>query len=313
MPSLGASIGSGVCATRLGGTMETACIAAFPTANLPQRATYHHLRDIKFTEDRSMEVDEEILSLDLGDWNPLYRIRRGRRILYVDVRVPKIIPEDDRTDFERVIRHLRLLPDWFTEWQTLTVAGSIESPVCRLDAFQPHSVPAGDLIPGTTKYDFTVFSKRDRISDRVFVSKIDDNTPAVVKIAKFRHELYYLRPEMKTYAAFGAYGFTRMPKFYGYVYEQHPNRVVGFAMEYLKGPHAGPEDLEDCSAVLKIVHQMGYLLVDFNRYNWIRTDAGMKVFDFEAAVKQSESETDPSDELRALPAVLADESGVGRR
>lgn len=260
-----------------------------------------------------MEIDEEILSLDLGDWDPLYRIRRGRRVLYVDVRVPEVIPADDRTDFERVIRHLRLLPDWFTEWQTLTVTGSIESPVCRLDIFQPHFVPISDLVPGTTKYNFADFRTRDSISDRVFVSKIDDNTPVVVKIAKFRHELYYLRPELKAYAAFQACGFTQMPEFYGYVYEEHPNRVVGFALEYLKGSHAGPEDLEDCSKILKAVHEMGYLLVDFNRYNWIRTEAGMKVFDFEAAVTQSESETDPSDELRALPDVLADESGVGRR
>lgn len=174
-------------------------------------------------------------------------------------------------------------------------------------------MPASDLLPGTTKYDFIVFKTKERISDRVFISTLDDDTAVVVKIAKFRHELYYLRPELKAYAAFGAHGFTRMPKFYGYVYEEHPDRVVGFAMEYLKGRHAGPDDLEDCSKVLEMVHQMGYLLVDFNRYNWIRTDAGMKVFDFEAAVKQSESETDPSDELRALPAVLADESGVGRR
>lgn len=104
-----------------------------------------------------------------------------------------------------------------------------------------------------------------------------------------------------------------MPEVYGYVFEERPNRVIGFVMEYLEGPHAGPEDFSDCRSILTLVHQCGYLLGDLNRHNWIRTDAGMKVFDFEAAIPRSESKTSADDELQALSFHLSDDSGIGRR
>ncbi|RMY43739.1 hypothetical protein D0864_15769, partial [Hortaea werneckii] len=169
-----------------------------------------------------------------------------------------------------------------------------------------------DLVQDRKVYDLATFEDAERISDRVFIGKRNDST-LVVKIARFAHELHYLRPELRAYEAFQAHGFKSMPEIYGYVFEEHPDRVIGFVMEHIEGPHAGPEDLSDCSNVLTVVHQCGYLLGDLNRHNWIRTDAGMKVFDFEAAIPRSESRTSADDELQALSFHLSDDSGIGRR
>ena len=265
-----------------------------------------------YLEDPPMENDEEVISLDLEDDSLLYRLRRGHRVLYVEVKVPDIIPRNDRTESGAILKHLRLLPEWFSAWQTLTVLGSVDSPTCHLDIFQPHSLLPSDLVQDSKVYDLAEFENTERISDRVFKGNQNGNT-LVVKIAQFAHELHYLRPELRAYGAFRAHDFKSMPEIYGYVFEERPDRVIGFAMEYLEGPHAGPEDLNDCRNILTLVHQFGYILGDLNRYNWVRTDAGMKVFDFEAAIPQSETETTPEDELQALPFQLSDDSGIGQR
>jgi hypothetical protein len=43
-----------------------------------------------------MQAEEEVFSLDLDDESLLYRVRRGHRILYVEVS-PNIIPRAERT------------------------------------------------------------------------------------------------------------------------------------------------------------------------------------------------------------------------
>ena len=48
-----------------------------------------------------------------------------------------------------------------------------------------------------------------------------------------------------------------MPTIYGYVFEEQPERVIGFVMQYLSGSHAGPGDLNDCIQILKSIHRLG--------------------------------------------------------
>jgi hypothetical protein len=258
-----------------------------------------------------MQAEEQVVSLDLDDDSLPHRIRRGHRILYVEVS-PNIIPRAERTESFAVLKHLRSLPSWSTNWQTLTVTGPIDSPTCQPDVFRPHSLQPSDLVQGTPMYDLADFNLTERISDRVSKGTKDDKT-VVIKIARFAHELGYLRQELKAYEVFRAHDFRHMPEIHGHVFEESSDRVVGFAMEYLEGPHAGVEDLEDCRKVLALVHRCGYILGDINRYNWVRTDGDMKVSDFEAPLSQSEANISPSDELAALPFQLSDNSGVGRR
>lgn len=152
-----------------------------------------------------MGNDEEVISLDLEDDSLLYRLRRGHRVLYVEVKVPDLIPRYDRTENGAILKHLRLLPEWFSTWQTLTVLGRVGSPTCHLDIFQPHSLLPSDLVQDREVYDLAKFEVTERISDRVFIGK-QNGSIVVVKIAKFAHELHYLRAELRAYEAFRAHG-----------------------------------------------------------------------------------------------------------
>lgn len=259
-----------------------------------------------------MEANEEVISIDLTEDNLLYRIRRGTRVLYVDIRIPDIIPRPDRTENRAILKYLRVLPGWFATWKTLTVTGMIDSPLCRKDIFSPHSLPPEDVVQDRALYNIFDIQLHDRISDRVFEG-VEGARVVVAKIARFEHEIPYLRQELKAYEAFRAEGFAAMPKVYGYMFEEEEDRVVGFAMEYLHGPHAVLDDLEDCQEVLTMIHSYGYILGDLNRYNWIRTDDGMKVFDFEAVMLQTDTIVSPFEEVAALPGYLVDESGIGWR
>jgi hypothetical protein len=255
---------------------------------------------------------EEVLSLDLEDNDLLYRIRRNDRFVYVSIKTPELIPHSDRSESSRVLKHLRSLPVWQGDWQTLTVTGAQEAPQFAIDSFQPHRVPPSDLIQCEKRYNLKELKLEQRISNRLFKVRLGDQN-FVIKIARFKHEIQYLRQELQSYRNLRLRGFTSMPLFYGYVYEEHDDRVIGFAMEYLHGRPAELIDLEDCRQLLKTVHTLGFILGDLNRYNWIKTERGMKVFDFETACAQEESRTSPNEELTALEEMLRDESGIGHR
>lgn len=259
-----------------------------------------------------MEVNEEVISIDLTEDDLLYRIRRDNRVLYVDIGTPGIIPRLDRTESRAILKHLRVLPGWFASWRTFTVTGKIDSPLCQKNTFAPHSLPPEDVVQGKALYNLFDIQLLDRISDRVFEG-LEGDRVVVAKIARFEHEVPYLMQELKAYEAFQAQGFKGMPTLYGYVFEEEETRVVGFAMEFLHGSHAILDDLEDCQGLLDTIHHCGYILGDLNRYNWIRTDHGMKVFDFEAVMLQTDTVVSPAEETAALPGRLVDESGAGWR
>lgn len=176
----------------------------------------------------------------------------------------------------------------------------------------PHFLPLEDLVQGKALYNIFDIQLPDRIRDRVFEG-VEGARVVVAKIARFEHEVPLLRQELKAYEGLRAQGFAAMPKLYEYVFEEEEDRVVGFAMEFLHGPHALPDDLEDCEGVLTKIHRCGYILGDLNRYKWIRTDDGMKVIDFGAVMSHADAVVSPSEEVAALPGHLVDESGIGWR
>ncbi|KIW58793.1 hypothetical protein PV05_03290 [Exophiala xenobiotica] len=96
-----------------------------------------------------------------------------------------------------------------------------------------------------------------------------------MKVARFQHELNYLRQELQGYYSLQLKGFTAIPAFYGYVYEENQSRVIGSLMEYLCGHPAGPADWEECRELLQGIHRIGFIHEDINRYNWLKTASGM--------------------------------------
>ncbi len=222
-----------------------------------------------------MNLPKEVLSLDLEDSDLLYRIRKGSRIVYVQIFSPAIIPPEDRTESSAILRHLRSLSGWEGDWQTMTVTGLPEAPEYRLTSFPPHRLAPVDLKIDSKQWgDLNEIKIEDRISDSVWKVSCAGRC-LVMKVARFQHELNYLRQELQGYYSLQLKGFTAIPAFYGYVYEENQSRVIGFLMEYLCGHPAGPADWEECRELLQGIRRIGFIHGDINRYNWLKTANGM--------------------------------------
>lgn len=85
---------------------------------------------------------------------------------------------------------------------------------------------------------------------------------------------------------------------------------MGFLLERLEGRFASGQDLNVCEAALRKLHGLGLLHGDVNRYNFIVTQEGVKLLDFERAQENASPES-MSKELKGLRAELVDESGRG--
>lgn len=263
-----------------------------------------------------MAYMEEVLSLDLEDSDYLYRIRRGRRIVYVSIQHPDILPPADRTDSSRILARLRHLPAWNAGWNTLTVTKTAHGISCQADIFQPHRLSQLPLGPSPSKYyNFLDLRRIRRISDRISFVRLDkDDADVVVKIARFRHELRALHTEIKAYGVLERHGFTHAPKFLGYVYEGTKDRIIGFLMEALRGHHPNIKDLDTCQDAMTKLHAIGIVHRDLNKFNIVLQGETAKLIDFEAVAFQDDNEEYlklEKEEASSLAQKLADTSGVG--
>ena len=255
-----------------------------------------------------MQVDR-LLSLDLEDTDLQYRFQKGDSFVYVTIRPPSLIPQEDRIEGSRILSHLQALPIWKESWHTLEISGSPECPHFERDPREPHRIAPSLLAADVKRYNLGHIQVLDRISNRLFKGHVDGRK-VVVKIARFEHELRYLQQE------FLAYHFLRacssIPAFYGYVFEEKEERIIGFVMEELIGRHASPEDLEECLAVIRTLHSIDFCHGDVNRYNLIQTEEGMKIFDLEASCFPAEASLLEAEEIM-LEANLTDPSTRGLR
>lgn len=258
-------------------------------------------------------MEEQVLSLDLEDTDYIYRIQKGRRIVYVSILCPEILPRDDRTDSSRILSHLRNLPGWNGQWKTLTVTKTPLGISCQVDVFLPHGL---SQLPNNHSgyYNILDLPSVNRMSDRVSIVQLHDDV-CVRKIARFEHELRALHTEIKAYGILEQHGFKHAPRFLGYVYEETEDRVVGFLMEVLGGYHPSANDLEVCRSAMKNLHALGIVHRDLNKFNILLRENTAKLIDFEAAafrgcegyLKLEQEETN------GLAQKLADTSMVGAR
>ncbi|RDW79335.1 uncharacterized protein DSM5745_06187 [Aspergillus mulundensis] len=258
--------------------------------------------------------NDEVLSLDLEENDFLYRIRKNSRIVYVSILDGGLLPPDSRTDSGRVLSKLRHLPRWEEEWRTLTVRRGAHGVQSTLDEFSPHGLDAGQLhIPGAIFLNLLDLKTVSRISDRISRVKYNGDT-WILKIAQFRHEISALRREVSVYSTLTSNAFPLAPKFIGFAYEETKDRVVGFLMEDISGHHPDIHDLKDCMETVHRLHTFGIVHGDLNRHNFLITEHGAKIFDFEVSVV--EGNVDPAaaeEELNSLAIGLEDESGIGKR
>lgn len=128
----------------------------------------------------------------------------------------------------------------------------------------------------------------------------------IVKIARFEWEIPRIEQETRAYQLLEGSGLA--PRFLGHVHEN--GRVMGFVLEKLEGRPASFKDLCICETALKQLHGLGLVHGDVNRYNFLITKEGVKLFDFEC-FQGNASPNLMSKELENLRAELVEESGRG--
>jgi hypothetical protein len=227
--------------------------------------------------------EEEILSLDLERNDLLYRIRRGPRIVYVNVLHEDIIPWECQTKPSRIRKKLRLVPRWNEEWTTLTVQKTSGAIVSIPDEFAPHFLPEADIRDcHDIRFNILDLTPVTEINDRVSRVMLPGSaSTCILKIARFGQEIPGLASEVLIYSTLKSRGFSLAPKFLAYAYEEVEDRIVGILIEDLTGTVPDQQDLDHCERTVRLLHDAGVIHGDAHRYNFLMTDVGAKVFDFE--------------------------------
>lgn len=140
-----------------------------------------------------------------------------------------------------------------------------------------------------------------RVREVQFASK-----PAISKIARFPFEIPRMENETAIYEAIA--GHDVGPAFLGHLVEH--DRIMGILIEKVEGTHAGIEDLQACQTVVRRLHSLGIVHGDLNRYNFVITEKGATLIDFEnATIDGDQSAMDL--EYSKLSEQLREETGRG--
>jgi len=150
--------------------------------------------------------------------------------------------------------------------------------------------------------DILNLSRVARYSERVFETVID-GTPAIGKYARFEHEIDDIRNETDIYRRLHGTGIG--PRFLGHLAEE--GRVIGFAMEKVIGRRANKADYNAVRDALTKLHDLGIRHGDINRNNFVITERGAVIIDFEAGVMDSNA----SEEMTELQERLERDDSEG--
>lgn len=131
-------------------------------------------------------------------------------------------------------------------------------------------------------------------------------TPIIAKIARFEWEIPRIERETRAYQLLEGSGLA--PRFLGHIHEN--GRIIGFLLETIEGRPASIQDLGICETTLKKLHGLGFLHGDTNRYNFLVTEEGVKLLDFEH-LQENASPESICKELESLRLELMEDSGRG--
>ncbi|TWU74618.1 hypothetical protein ED733_001826 [Metarhizium rileyi] len=261
---------------------------------------------------------DTVLAADAAPGDCLYRIRRHAhwqpdRIVYVWLKCPDLIPDEELRAFgPSVVRALSQLPAWRESWKTLTVSAENSVVQTQSDVFKPHSLPTDVLFEGYPFFDLLKLQNLKAVKSRTW-SCLHHGRRCYLKTARFQFEVNALAREVNAYHALR--NSDLCPNLVGYVYEESPDRVVGFLMEEIVGYHPTIDDLAPCEAALRKLHNMGIAHGDPHKYNIIIAVDGAKFIDFEQAALRDDTEEWPNTvqkEHEELRDKLLDMSGLGR-
>ncbi|PYI11281.1 hypothetical protein BO78DRAFT_393246 [Aspergillus sclerotiicarbonarius CBS 121057] len=251
----------------------------------------------------SMEVDDD------DSFESEYRLRIGTQVRYL-----KISPQTfDRDTLSFPLQSLPALP-WSDEWTVAHIWRDKASSALKTSLSnrplagvkcQWHLTLVNCLELKRTKL-LTAMAFEAVSHSSLFPPTFQGPDTIIAKMARFEWEIPRVERETRAYQLLEGSGLT--PRFLGHVHEN--GRIVGFLMEKIEGRPASIQDLDICEAALGKLHQLGFLHGDANRYNFLVTEEGVKLLDFESSQENANPES-MRKELESLRSELTEESGRG--
>lgn len=157
-------------------------------------------------------------------------------------------------------------------------------------------------------FDYLSLKNQERLKSNVYLASSAQHPggPVIAKFARFDWEVGYYVAETQAYAWIA--GHSIGPMFLGHLLEN--GRAIGFVLERVQGRHASISDLAQCEAAVRRLHRIGILHGDLNRHNFLVSEKGATLIDFESA-RQSRDKEAMQREMEGLKEHLLDESGNG--
>jgi len=250
----------------------------------------------------SMEVDDD------DSFESEYRLRIGNQVKYLIIS-PRTFDRDTLSFPISSLPHLSYREEW-------TVAHiSRDEPSGELKTSISNRTLAGVRCQWHhTLVDCLELEKAKQLTATAFEAISPSILPItrplsatiIAKIARFEWELPRIEQETKAYQLLEGSGLA--PRFLGHIHEN--GRIMGFLIEKIEGRSASFQDLSICETALGKLHELGLLHGDVNRYNFLVTEEGVKLIDFECLLENASPES-MRKELESLRAELVDESGRG--
>lgn len=250
-----------------------------------------------------MEVDDD------DSVESEYRVQIGNQVKYLVVS-PKTF---DRDTLSFPVPSLPDLPRNDEEWTVARISrdassGDLKTSVsnktlagveCR---WHPTQIDCLEL----KKTEQLTAMALEVVSHSIHPATLLSSAPMIAKIARFEWELPRIEQETRAYQLLE--GSDLAPRFLGHIHEN--GRIMGFLLEKIEGRPACFQDLGICEAALGKLHELGLAHGDVNRYNFLVTEEGVKLLDFEGLVENASPEL-MCEELESVRAELVDESGRG--
>lgn len=250
----------------------------------------------------SMEVDDD------DSFESEYRLRIGNQIKYLIISPGTL----DRDTLSFPVQFLPKFP-YNEEWTVAHISRDETSG--DLKASISNRTLAGVRYQWhPTRFDCLELEKTKQITAMAFEAVSHSILPTtlpspatmIAKIARFEWELPRIEQETRAYQLLEGSGLA--PRFLGHIHEN--GRIMGFLLEKIEGRCASFQDLSICKTALGKLHELGLIHGDVNRYNFLVTEEGEKLLDFECLLENA-GPSSMCKELENLRAELVDESGRG--
>ncbi|KAL1870721.1 hypothetical protein Daus18300_005041 [Diaporthe australafricana] len=252
----------------------------------------------------SMEVDDE------DEVESYYRLRIGSQVKYLVISPGTF----DRNTLSFPLQFLPALPH-NKEWTVANISrhgtnGNLKTSLSNrtLDGVegQWHDAKVDCLELEKTKSLTAMAFEALSHHDSTLTTTSPSPATVIAKIARFEWELPRIEQETRAYQLLEGHGLA--PRFLAHMHEN--GRIMGILLEKIEGRFASLQDLSVCETALVKFHKLGLVHGDVNRYNFLITEEGVKILDFECFQENASPES-MAKELESLRAELIEESGRG--